>query len=326
MCTDGLKIVRASWFLALLTIVGASCGCNQTSGYMMNRAATRYHNSGNYAQARSTFQRAVADSPQNAGYIHNLATAMRKQGDLAGAERTYRHALNVDPAHQPSYHSLVMLLNDQGRQHDASGLLQTWVDTQPYIAEPHIEMAWFKREQGDTVGAERSLMQALQVRPNHHIATAHLGQLYQDTGQRDRALAMYQRSLHKNWFQPHVQSRVASMGTSPTRLMNATNYVAPTPQYAGTRFAGQPTTNIAQYGTSQRVAMLHPLPTYSHATNGIATSSLPIFAQQPIPATTIVQQPIPASGPILSAAPPGFNPDPAHVPRLSADVPQVQPY
>ncbi len=316
MYTDGLRIVRTSAFLALLAIVGVACGCNQTNGYMMNRAATRYHNSGNYAQARAAYQRAVTDSPHNADYIHNLATAMRKQGDLAGAERTYRHALNVDPSHQPSYHSLAMLLNDQGRQHEASDLLQTWAGTQPYIPEPHIEMAWFQREQGDTAGAEQSLMQALQVRPNHHVATAHLGQLYQDTGQRDRALAMYQRSLHKNWFQPHVQSRVASLGASPSGLMNATNYVAPTPQQAGTRFAAQPTTNVAQYGSSRRVALLYPLPTYDNATSSMAFGSQPIFAQQSIP----------AAGPILSAAPPKFNPDPAHVPRLSADLPQVQPH
>lgn len=295
------------------------CGCNLTNGYVMNESGQAYFQRGNYTMARHEFQRAVADDPFNPDYVHNLATAMKKQGDLAGAERAYRHALNLDPSHQPSYHSLAMLLNEQGRQADAYELLNRWSETEPYLAEAHIEKAWIQRELGDLAGAERSLLQALQVHPNHHVATAQLGQIYQDGGQPARALAMYQRSLHAKWNQPQVQSRVAALTGSPTAPLTAP---VATPVYAAAPYGnavayGAPVGQTVAYSPApapfaapQRMTVMHPLPTY-----GVLSSS-------PVPATAsgmAVPQPVQLGAPITNA-------DPAHAPQISSELPAVRAY
>src|SRR5258707_15746490 len=105
--------VRRCLFLcgALVTFAG----CNTLHGGFNNRVGTSFSGQGNYTMARDEYQRAVANAPWNADYVHNLATAMKRQGDLAGAEAGYRKGITIDPGHQPSYHGLALLLKEQGR-------------------------------------------------------------------------------------------------------------------------------------------------------------------------------------------------------------------
>jgi hypothetical protein len=129
------------------------------------------------------------------------------------AERYYRQALTIDPSHQPSYHGLAELMMDQGRGQEATAMLSTWAGTQPYIAESHVELAWLQRELGNNSGAVQSLERALDVNPNHATALAHMGQYYEEAGQLDEAVAYYQDSLHADWNQPEVHSRMAAAST-----------------------------------------------------------------------------------------------------------------
>ena len=301
--TPSRRLVALRWAI-IATVATALCGCNLMTGLWKNTSGARYFQEGNYSLARDEFRRAILQDPSNPDYWHNLATAMKKQGDLAGAERIYRKALLINPSHQPSYHSLAQLLLEEGRQAEAMDLMQTWAATQPYLAESHIELAWMQREMGDLASAEQSLLQALKIQPNHPIALAHLGQLYQDTGQTDRALAMYRRSLATNWFQPEVQSRVAALGYSPATLMAQ----APRAGGASFRTAGPAFPTIP--AGPPRAAWMPP--------------------RDGAPAAPLLAGPAPSFAPPAStqAAGPGIipqtaNADPAHAPPSDAFVPQT---
>jgi tetratricopeptide (TPR) repeat protein len=195
-----------------------------------------------------------------------------------------------------------MLLNAQGRSAEAFDLLQSWNDTQPYNPESHVELAWLQRETGNLSAAENTLQQALQVDPTHPLATAHLGQLYQDAGQTDRAAALYQKSLYSNWFQPDVKSRLAALQGSTTAGRQSA-YATAVPPYA------QHPATAARYGQAQQVARMYPLPTYSQ-----------------VGGTVVASQPAVVMSPQAQLGSPMINGDPAHVPQLSSDLPVVQPH
>jgi Flp pilus assembly protein TadD len=288
---------RGSWG-ALAALMCA--GCNLMNGGVNNHVGTSFYRQGNYTMARDEFHRAVANDPWNADYIHNMATAMKRQGDIAGAESAYRKAIAIDPGHQPSYHGLALLMKDQGHTGEAADLLQGWADQQPYSPEPYIELAWLKRESGDLAGAEQALLSALKVRPNDHIVTAQLGQLYQDTNQPERAIAMYRRSLYTRWNQPEVQSRVAQLQrqspSSGYRIAPAA-YASPAPQ--------------SFYGSSPPIVGRMSPVTYAPLSQGVPVYPTPIAAGQPGQ----------LGSPIIDA-------DPAHAGNglISSDEPAVQPH
>lgn len=297
MCTGGIRTLTPLLLLIGGGLTALTAGCSPMSGYVNNERGTAYYSTGNYVAARDEFQRAVADSPRNANYIHNLATAKKKQGDLQGAEQAYRQAIQVDPAHQPSYHGLSAMLVEQQRVAEAKDLTQMWVDTQPHNAESYIEMAWVQRHMGDIAGAERTLQSAQRVDPSNHMISAQLGQVYQDAGRGEEAIAMYQRSLHKNWYQPQVQSRVATLRQTTPRSMA----VPRTVQYGPT--VPQRRTAAAPPG-APRAALLYPLPTYRQSGT-----------------TPTLAQPLPAATPVRA------NADPAHAPALSLlETPALRPF
>jgi Flp pilus assembly protein TadD len=262
-------------------------GCGVTGGWVMNNSGMGYYQQGNYAMARHEFSHAVAEAPWNPDYRHNLALSLKRMGDVGGAERVLRHNLTVNAMHQPTYHSLAVLMNEQGRQGEAHELVQTWAETQPYLAGSHIEMAWLQREMGNMPDAERELRHALQIEPQNPIALAHLGQIYQDAGQSTQAASLYQRSLAMNMNQPQVQTRLANVTHSrfhnpeSIRLASYSNQLPP-PVFDGAMMAAGPSpampmgaqpTPMAMQSTPQGAPMMmssQPLP------GGMPMSSAPM--------------------------------------------------
>ena len=199
------------YLLLSLIPLSLGAGCNSLQGNLNNQAGMRHFQAGDFTAAKDEFQRAVADQPQNADYLHNLASALKREGQTEEAERTYLRALTANRSHQPSYHGLASLYREQGRGADARNLLAGWQGEQPYTSEPYIELAWLEKEQGNLVGAERHLAQALRIRPNDHVAAAQLAQIYEELHQPDRAYALYKRSLYTRWYQPEVEARLSRL-------------------------------------------------------------------------------------------------------------------
>ena len=313
MCAKTMRRRLTTALIACSGLVSLMTGCNSMNGVVMNDSGRAYYERGNYTMARQEFQRAIADDPDNADYIANLAATMKKSGDFAGAEQTYRHAMSVDPEHQPSYHGLAQMMHEQGRSAEAHDMLDTWAFTQPYNASPHVELAWLSRETGDRAGAEKSLQHALKINPKHPTALANLGQVYQDQGRPQQAMAYYKRSLNSAWRQKDVQKRLAGLE----------NQYTPNPRRR----------QIVQNGATGQPMVVHrfQMPTVAAPTvvaqpgpviNGPQLGAVPSpVTGVPTPVVAGSPQPTPA---IQLAQPVFEDPDPAHAPRISSDYPLVE--
>jgi thioredoxin-like negative regulator of GroEL len=289
---------------------------------MINSAGQSFYDRGNYAQAAMEFQRAVATDPYNADFASNLAAAYKKQGNIFAAEQAWQQALNINPGHQPSYHGLAQMMLENNRAQEASALLTSWSQSQPYSAEPYIEMAWLNREVGNSQGAAQNLQQALSVSPNHAKALASMGQFYQDTGQMVQAASMYQQSLRNDWYQPEVQSRLATLkgfeGEDPTMGMgtqmafagqgtNARMPFPPTPQIAQRN--SMPTMNpqMAAFQQQNQMAFSNPSAPHMHTVSAPMIgnpNAMAMMAQQPFAANPAVANQMPMNQPQVAYSPP----------------------
>jgi tetratricopeptide (TPR) repeat protein len=243
---------------------------------------------------------------------------MWKQGDVPGAEQMYRRVLNIDPMHQPSYHSLTKLLKNTNRPQDAQNLLSMWSQTQPYLAEPNIEMAWLNRELGNAPAAEQNLRQALQVEPNNATALAHLGQVYQDQGRSGEAAGMYQRSLYQNYNQPGVKSRLSNvqgtqLGTRGPILAQPMFPMQGQPMLAQPVIPYQQNQQpvIVQNPAAPTVTLMPPIPA---GTTANSSSSLWVG-----PPNGTSAQPVQLGSPLTNA-------DPAHADLRFSSLPVVPAY
>jgi tetratricopeptide (TPR) repeat protein len=193
-------------------------GCNSMTSQAINSEGVRLYQAGNYQQAATEFQRAIASDPRSATAYYNLASALHRSGklqnrqqDLVQAEQLYNQCLDYDPNHTECYRGLAVLLADTGRQDAAYRLLEGWASRSPELADPRIELARLMEETNQLPLASAKLEEALTIDPHNSRALTALGRLRESTGDTAQALANYQRSLAINRFQPAVEARVATL-------------------------------------------------------------------------------------------------------------------
>ncbi|MGE3779018.1 MAG: tetratricopeptide repeat protein [Pirellulaceae bacterium] len=197
-------------------------GCTTTADFH-NIDGVRWYQQGNYQAALQHFQQAVATNPQNADAYYNLGSALHRLGKqtsnrelLTQAETVYNQCLDLNDNHVDCRRSLAVLLVETERAASAEKLLTNWVTRRPDLADAHIELGRLYEEFGDLERARNSLSQAVMVDQRSARAWAALGAIREKAGEREQALANYQRALSLNPQQPGVGARVASLFQSST--------------------------------------------------------------------------------------------------------------
>ncbi|WP_437223942.1 tetratricopeptide repeat protein [Planctomicrobium sp. SH661] len=298
--------------LAWICIASTLCGCSSANGWAKNQSGKGYYNRGNYAAARSEFERALLDSPYNATYAYNVGKAMEKEGDIAGAEQMFQHAMTLDPTHQPSYRGMSDLLVAQGRQDEAAALLTAWSQTQPYSSASHVEMAALQRKSGNYAAAEQEINTALQIRPRSRQALNERSRLYQATGRPNRGGGPFSElALTSRTPQQAMQPRADMVSATP-QTSGALHMAATMPQKDPTLLGGviqasysNPQSTSMQAGVPQ---MMTASPPQMHQANMFPAGAAPGMSAQ---------------GPWMPA--PGVQPQPAVPMMTQGNVPQMMP-
>ena len=217
-----LPSLSAGWLAAILSLAlsVAFSGCSVASHGQNAQGVTLYQQ-GRYQEAVQSFERAIANDPQNADGYYNLAATYHKLGlvsknehELKQAEDLYNQCLDRDGNHRDCYRGLAVLLTEEGRGDEAFRLLEGWSQKYPSAAAPKVELARLSEESGRYDVAKQHLEDALQTDPHDARALAALGRLRERSGNQGQALANYQRSLWKNPRQPDVAARISSLQTT----------------------------------------------------------------------------------------------------------------
>lgn len=208
--------LRASCPVLLLAIVVIS-GCNFAStGH--NVQGKRLFEQGQFAEALSTFQKAVQANPRNADAYYNMGATYYYLGKqhknnqwLQQADQLFRQALNVNPVHSDTYRGLSALLVESGRSNEAFQMLQNWRIRAPGSADPVVEMARLYKEKGDRNQSIQLLADALNINSNDARALKAMAQMREEAGQYQLALQNYIRSYQANNLQTDVAARIAAL-------------------------------------------------------------------------------------------------------------------
>jgi choline-sulfatase len=139
----------------------AALAIDATSAMAHNGLGLLHAETGRAADAVAAFERATAADPTNPSYWANLGNARRESGSVEGAEAAYRKALEIDASHADAANGLGVLLVQRRRAADA--------------------IPFFER--------------ALAASPDFHEARLNLGIAYQESGQREKAAAVYREIL-----------------------------------------------------------------------------------------------------------------------------------
>lgn len=202
------------WILPALLLAS---GCNiAATGH--NVQGKRLYEQGQFAQAISTFQKAVNANPRNPDAYYNMASTyyyLGKQQNNATwtqqAEQLYRRALVIDPNHTDAHRGLAAVLVESGRSGEAFQMLQAWQARAPFSAEPLIELARLQSEFGNRSNAMQTLANALNVDSNNPRALKAMGLMREQSGEYQLALDNYIRSYQANNLQPDVAEKIARL-------------------------------------------------------------------------------------------------------------------
>ncbi|MDA1055705.1 MAG: tetratricopeptide repeat protein [Planctomycetota bacterium] len=212
----------ARLILTILAVASmASTGCRMVADGQ-NIQGVRLQQQGQHHAALQSFQQAIASNPTNADAYYNMAATYHRIGveqkdqrQLEQAETLYNQCLDLNENHVDCRRGLAVLLTETNRSGRAFNLMKNWANSSPQLADARVELARLYEESGDYETAKLHLHKANQLDQHNSRAWAALGNIREQLGDTQQALANYQRSYNLNSFQPGVAQRIASLSGTP---------------------------------------------------------------------------------------------------------------
>jgi tetratricopeptide (TPR) repeat protein len=204
-------MARPGWVVGLTFLV---VGCTETVQERVrvyNEDGVQLYKAGSYAQARETFQAALALKPGDCNLAFNIGQCYEHLGQLDKAEQAYRQCLQLAPEHEECRHALVVLLWQQNRRPETVKLVEDFLARHPKLAAAYAEQGWLWHQLGDLTRAQARLVQALEFDPHNNLALTELAQIYETKNRADRAVYLYEQALTYHPNQPDVINRLTAL-------------------------------------------------------------------------------------------------------------------
>lgn len=203
MNTTGAPLFRRAVLLALV----AGCGSSQSRPAepppveMVSRPPAspdvlrgeRLLTEGKVGEAKSVFEAALADDPNDARAWLDLGLVHEATGDWTSAERAYRRATEIDGHFAEAFNNLGVLLRERGKLAEATTMLERAVALDPRLTAARFNLGLAYEEQGKLAEAEREYVATIDQLPKDPVPRINLAMMLLDMG-RDNDAAVELRA------------------------------------------------------------------------------------------------------------------------------------
>jgi tetratricopeptide (TPR) repeat protein len=145
-------------------------------------------------QERRPAEAAPENSKKARAHV-NLAKSLLEKGRKDGAKEEYLKALQLDPGYPDACVGLGMIHLNEKNVKEAMPLLEKGVTLDPTLTQGQIGLALALESAGEHSKAIDKLEGLLRASQNTPQIRYHLGRLYEQGGQKERALAEYRKAL-----------------------------------------------------------------------------------------------------------------------------------
>lgn len=163
-----------------------------------------------YAEAITELKKAAAIDPQNITIYIDLSRAYFFAKNNTAAEETLKQALTIDPRSTEAILALGDFYIATGKPQQAESTYTRAVETAPQNQGAYIRLAGLYQRQNKVAEAEHILHKWAAANPLDESPQVHLGDLFTSIGQRDKALASYQRATELNASSPIARDKLIS--------------------------------------------------------------------------------------------------------------------
>lgn len=225
---------------------------------ILNNQGINFAQRGEFAQAATYFQQAIALNPTEAEFHNNLGIALTEQGKLTEAIACYQQALVLNPNYAQAYYNLGNTFKEQSQFAQAAKAYQQAINLNPNIAAMHLNLGNVFQEQNQFAEAVVCYQRALALNPinahiylnlgiamrrqgkfidaldwlqralafNKNLAEAHynLGLVLKERGQLDHAVECYQQVIALKPDYPSVHKQLAAVFQQQGQLSKAIEY------------------------------------------------------------------------------------------------------
>ncbi len=183
---------------------------------------------GRLEDALLELDKAVAADPTYASAQNNLGAVFGKMGRVEDEIAAYRKAAALDPAYADVHHNLGLALLKQGNYTEGESEMRRALQIDRGYAAAYINLGRSLLERGKTQEAGSLLDEGSRAAPRDPEVAALLGEALLRAGQKEKALAAFERSLVIKPDQTEVRRRIEALrtgegdGQHPTEKPKAT--------------------------------------------------------------------------------------------------------
>jgi len=160
------------------------------------RVAELYHELGLVAEGRALLRAWTVAEPESAEAHYHLGSYLARSGEAEAAEGELREAFRLDPAHAGALNFLGYSWADKGaRLEEAMDLVRRALQVDPWNGAYLDSLGWVLFQMGRYAEAQQPLEQAARTFPYDGTVLEHQGDLYARLGDREAAIAAWQRAL-----------------------------------------------------------------------------------------------------------------------------------